>query len=47
MLTQSGGCDILDGLSLGQRKESSPERGRKPSEKKTLKKVKKAVDKKA
>ena len=46
MLTQSGGCDILDGLSLGQRKESSPERGRKPSEK-TLKKVKKAVDKKA
>lgn len=21
MLTQSGGCDILDGLSLGQRKE--------------------------
>lgn len=46
MLTQSGGCDILDGLSLGQRKEVlRKEGGSLP--KKNFEKVKKAVDKKA
>lgn len=34
MLTQSGGCDILDGAVAWTEEGSSPERGRKPSEKK-------------